>query len=99
MPTITILYFAAIRTLLSTATDHLPLPLSPHSPTSRLADLPSAIARLHPEADADALARILEGCMWSVDEEMVDLEEEAGRGGRVLCGGEIVAVIPPVSGG
>lgn len=97
MPAITILYFASIRTYLGTERESVALPLNPTTHKSRLMDLPAAVARLHP-SDPEKLARILEGCMWCVDEEMVDLDD-VEEGGRVLKGGEVVAVIPPVSGG
>lgn len=96
MPSITILYFASIRTCLGIERESIALPLTPHD-ESRIADLPSAVARLHPE-NADKLGKILEGCMWSVNEEMVDLED-AEESSKVLQGGEVVAIIPPVSGG
>ncbi|KAJ9096764.1 hypothetical protein QFC21_005034 [Naganishia friedmannii] len=95
MSTITILYFASIRTHLDLERETVPLPLQPPSSSTTLADLPRIIYQLHP---SEKTKQILQGCMWSVDEEMVDLEDEA-EGKRVLRGGETVGVIPPVSGG
>jgi molybdopterin converting factor small subunit len=94
MPSITILYFASIRTHLGIERELITLPPD----ESRITDLPSAIIRQHPE-DPKKLKALLEACMWCVDEEMVDLEDVDGEGARVLKGGEVVAVIPPVSGG
>ncbi|KAJ9105539.1 hypothetical protein QFC19_003521 [Naganishia cerealis] len=96
MASITILYFASIRTHLNLERETVPLPLPGSSQsTSTISDLPQAIHRLHP---SDKVKQILQGCMWSVDEDMVDLEDEE-EGKRILKGGETVAVIPPVSGG
>lgn len=94
MPSITILYFASIRTHLSLERETIDLPLDTAG-TSCISDLPAAVYRLHP---SDKTKQILQGCMWSVDEEMVDLEDEE-EGKQMLKGGETVAVIPPVSGG
>lgn len=94
MPSITILYFASIRTHLGLERETIDLPLTT-SGSSCISDLPAAVHRLHP---SEKTKQILQGCMWSVDEEMVDLEDEE-EGKQVLKGGETVAVIPPVSGG
>jgi molybdopterin converting factor small subunit len=94
MPSITILYFASIRTHLGLERETIDLPLTT-SGSSCISDLPAAVYRLHP---SEKTKQILQGCMWSVDEEMVDLEDEE-EGKRMLKGGETVAVIPPVSGG
>ena len=42
------------------------------------------------------MEKVLKGSRWSVDEEMVEAEDE---GTVRLKGGEVVAVICPVSGG
>ncbi|GAA5945332.1 hypothetical protein JCM1841_000840 [Sporobolomyces salmonicolor] len=94
-PTITLLYFASLRTSLSTEpySSLVPLPSSP-SPFT-LHDLRSYLVNeIH--RGNDEFARALERSAWSVDEEMVDLEEERER---ILLGGEVVCGIPPVSGG
>lgn len=47
------------------------------------------------------LRRVLETCSWAINEEMVDDDDVGGVGvlNRRLEGGDIVAVLPPVSGG
>lgn len=88
-----LLYFAAVRTS---------LPAEPASQVVRLPDSPSPLPlsslrqylvdKVHP--GNDDFARVLERCAWSVDEEMVDDDDEVA-----LKGGEVVCPIPPVSGG
>jgi molybdopterin converting factor small subunit len=99
MPTIHLLYFSTIRTHLSTPTTRLPIP-----PHTRIAALPALIAAHHAHtADERVTARILASCAWSVNEVMMGLddEEEGGDGGDggELRDGDVVGVIPPVSGG
>ncbi|GAA5868357.1 hypothetical protein JCM1840_005654 [Sporobolomyces johnsonii] len=94
-PTITLLYFASLRTSLPTEpySSLVPLPSAP-SPFT-LHNLRSyLVTEVH--AGNDEFARALERSAWSVDEEMVDLDDERAR---VLNGGEVVCGIPPVSGG
>ncbi|GAA6060358.1 hypothetical protein JCM10212_004542 [Sporobolomyces blumeae] len=94
-PTITLLYFASIRTSLDgePSSETLALPESP-SPLT-LSDLRTWLVRtVHDGNEAFRLA--LERSAWSVDEEMVAVEDERDV---VLTGGETVCAIPPVSGG
>ncbi|GAA5850678.1 hypothetical protein JCM9279_006384 [Rhodotorula babjevae] len=94
MPEITLLYFAAVRTSLPSepASQVVPLPDSPSPfPLSSLRQY--LVDKVH--SGNDDFARVLERCAWSVDEEMVDDDDEA----VALKGGEVVCPIPPVSGG
>lgn len=43
-----------------------------------------------------AFESVLAKSRWSVNEEMVDVEDEPGT---TLIGGEVLAILPPVSGG
>jgi molybdopterin converting factor small subunit len=93
MPTIHILYFSTIRTHLSTPSTVLPIP-----PHTRLSALPPLIAAHHARtAQESVTARILGSCAWSVNEVMMGLEEDGGE--LELQDGDVVGVIPPVSGG
>ena len=67
------------------------LPLDPFPLSSLRQFLTTSV---HP--NNSELARVLERSAWSVDEEMVEREEESGV---LLKGGETVCAIPPVSGG
>ncbi|KAF8322157.1 hypothetical protein DL93DRAFT_2071957 [Clavulina sp. PMI_390] len=58
-----------------------------------LADLGSALLARHSDTK---LSAVLATSKWSVNEEMVQEEEIENI---VLKGGDVVAVIPPVSGG
>ncbi|KAH8822964.1 hypothetical protein DL96DRAFT_1469720 [Flagelloscypha sp. PMI_526] len=87
--TITVLYFAGSSTSTGLTSETIPLP---ESTPFKLADLSAHLVSLHP--NAKDLDKILEGSQWSVNEEMVNKEENV-----CLHGGEIVGVIPPVSGG
>ncbi|GAA5873816.1 hypothetical protein JCM16303_002597 [Sporobolomyces ruberrimus] len=94
-PKITLLYFASLRTSL------------PDEPTSQIIQLPSSPSpfnlydlRIHLVKDLhrgnEEFERALEKSSWSVDEEMIEIENEKEfhlREGQVVCG------IPPVSGG
>jgi len=86
MKPITVLYFASIRTHLGVEQERFAAPLTLNS-------LKAQIVTRHPD---DKTKLILEGCMWSVGDEMVD-EDESGE--EEIKGGVVVAVIPPVSGG
>ncbi|GAA5908768.1 hypothetical protein JCM6882_008202 [Rhodosporidiobolus microsporus] len=94
-PKITLLYFAGVKTSLPSEPDSqtVTLPTSPSPfPLSRLREY--LTAHVHP--GNDEFARVLDRSAWSVNEEMVDEEDE----GKVLLrGGETVCPIPPVSGG
>ncbi|TNY24430.1 hypothetical protein DMC30DRAFT_413366 [Rhodotorula diobovata] len=95
MAEITLLYFAGVRTSLASepSSQRVALPRSPSPfPLARLRQY--LTTEVH--AGNDEFARVLERCAWSVDEEMVDDEDEATV---VLKGGEVVCPIPPVSGG
>jgi molybdopterin converting factor small subunit len=93
-PTIKVLYFASIRTHLSLESESYPQTSSP----TTLSSLKSQIIARHPD---NKTKEILKGCMWSVGDEMVDDDEEDESEPKdvQLKGGEVVAVIPPVSGG
>ncbi|GAA5825161.1 hypothetical protein JCM11251_006125 [Rhodosporidiobolus azoricus] len=94
-PTITLLYFAGIKTSLPSEPDSqlIPLPTSPSPfPLSLLRK--HLVTHVHP--DNHEFARVLQRSAWSVNEEMVDDEDEGKVG---LKGGETVCPIPPVSGG
>ncbi|KAG8968601.1 hypothetical protein FRC03_006721 [Tulasnella sp. 419] len=87
--TITILYFASAFTCTSKHRETLVLPTSP-TPFS----LPM-LSRLLADTYI-GMKEILESSAWSVNEEMVP-EDEVDK--VILRGDEVVAVIPPVSGG
>lgn len=86
MKPITVLYFASIRTHLGIEQESFPAP-------STLFKVKAEIVSRHPD---DKTKSILEGCMWSVGDEMADEDED---GDKEIKGGVVVAVIPPVSGG
>lgn len=46
-------------------------------------------------------AKVLSGCLLNVDDEYVDVEEEAvkGSGGMQILAGSTVVIVPPVSAG
>jgi molybdopterin converting factor small subunit len=89
-PEITVLYFAAASTAtkLTSQTVSLPHTTDQEFHLSSLGDL---LVSLHPNTGLD---KVLQSSQWSVDAEMVDDPKEV-----VLNGGEVVAVICPVSGG
>jgi sulfur-carrier protein len=82
-PAVSVLYFAALRDLAGTGEEQVRLPTLPASVAALLAVL---------EARHSALA----GRLTSV---RVAVNEEFAEGSRELRGGEVVALIPPVSGG
>jgi len=82
-PTVSVLYFAALRDLAGTAEERLSLPPGP-------LDVGGLLQLL--EARHGALAGRLQSVRVAVDEEFTELSRE-------LVGGEVVALIPPVSGG
>jgi molybdopterin converting factor small subunit len=86
MKLITVLYFASIRTHLGIEQESFPAP-------STLSKVKAEIVSRHPDEKTKS---ILEGCMWSVGDEMADEDED---GDKEIKGGVVVAVIPPVSGG
>ncbi|KAL8286974.1 hypothetical protein RQP46_003980 [Phenoliferia psychrophenolica] len=90
---ITLLYFAGVRTAIAHEPESQTIALPTHPfPLSSLREF--LTTSVHPN-NAE-LERVLERSAWSVEEEMIDREEEAGV---LLKGGETVCAIPPVSGG
>jgi molybdopterin converting factor subunit 1 len=81
-----VLYFAALRDLAGVATERVALPATPAA-TSRVADLLAGL-----EARHAGLRGRLQSVRVAVNEEFVELS-------AALRGGEVVALIPPVSGG
>lgn len=80
---VSVLYFAALRDLAGTGEERVDLPASPVSVETLLAAL---------EARHGALRGRLQSVRVAVDEEFAETS-------RLLRGGEVVALIPPVSGG
>jgi molybdopterin converting factor subunit 1 len=80
---VSVLYFAALRDLAHTAEEQV-----------ELRALPSSVAELLRELEArhEALQGRLQAVRVAVNEEFVGLDTQ-------LMGGEVVALIPPVSGG
>ncbi|KAM0750106.1 hypothetical protein T439DRAFT_356756 [Meredithblackwellia eburnea MCA 4105] len=93
LPSVTMLYFASLRTSLPTSPDSQTIIL-PASPCSLLDFRKHLLDIIHPSNDEFRAA--LAKSLWSVNEEMVEREEE---GTTLLIGGETVCGIPPVSGG
>ncbi|KAH8921554.1 hypothetical protein BT69DRAFT_1264374 [Atractiella rhizophila] len=91
-PTITILYFSSARTSFSPplSQEILALPIVPFA----LGDLAGILVQRH-ERNKE-LGGILARSVWSVNEVVVEREKEIET---PLMGGEVVACIPPVSGG
>jgi molybdopterin converting factor small subunit len=89
-PTLQVLFFASAKD--ATRTSSLALPLPSSSTPYTLSKLAKDIVERYP----GKLVKILETCTWAVNEEMVPDEEVEGH---VLKGGDVVAVLPPVSGG
>lgn len=86
-PSVRVLYFASAKTAVGLESELVELPESPFA----LSSLGGLLVSLHPETKLQDVLRV---SAWSVDESMVELDED-----RRLTGGEIVAIIPPVSGG
>ncbi len=82
-PSVSVLYFAALRDLSGTNEETVSLPSAQVS----VARLLALLQERH-----DALRGRLQSVRVAVDEEFTELSRE-------LCGGEVVALIPPVSGG
>ena len=82
-PAVSVLYFAALRDLAGTGEERVDLPSLPCSVEALLL----ALTTRH-----GALAGRLQSVRVAVDEEFAELSRE-------LTGGEVVALIPPVSGG
>ena len=80
---VSVLYFAALRDLAGTGEEQVSLPALPTSVAALLRVL---------EARHGALAGRLTSVRVAVDEEFAESSRE-------LRGGEVVALIPPVSGG
>lgn len=112
---ITVLYFAAAQMETQLFSEEIPLSdIAPSPPDStslsppqspHLADLTAALVARHPNT---RLASVLESSAWSLNEEMVPDDadgentgdpNEINVGNVVLKAGDVVAVIPPVSGG
>ncbi|KAJ5698093.1 Molybdopterin synthase sulfur carrier subunit [Penicillium macrosclerotiorum] len=83
--TFTIHYFASASQFTSKNTERLPAPLP-------LAQLLEVLETRYP----GIREKVLCSCSFSLDDEYVDVEEDAQR---VIQPGEEVAVIPPVSSG
>lgn len=83
VPGVSVLYFAALRDLAGTSEERVSLPVLPMTVQALLRAL---------EARHSALAGRLHSVRVAVDEEFAELSRE-------LRGGEVVALIPPVSGG
>lgn len=81
--TVSVLYFAALRDLAGLGEERVPLPAEQVS----VARLLAALEERH-----SGLRGRLQSVRVAVDEEFVELS-------RPLHGGEVVALIPPVSGG
>lgn len=82
-PSVSVLYFAALRDLAGIGEERVSLPAA----TASVAALLGVLEDRH-----GALRGRLQSVRVAVDEEFVDLSRE-------LRGGEVVAMIPPVSGG
>lgn len=82
-PVVSVLYFAALRDLAGTGEELVSLPVLPVS----VAALLLTLEERHP-----GLSGRLQSVRVAVDEEFTELSRE-------LRGGEVVALIPPVSGG
>jgi molybdopterin converting factor subunit 1 len=82
-PAVSVLYFAALRDLAGTGEEGVSLPVVP----CRIERLLQALEQRH-----GALVGRLQSVRVAVDEEFAELSRE-------LTGGEVVALIPPVSGG
>lgn len=80
---VSVLYFAALRDLAGTGEEQVSLPARPLS----VAQLLQMLEQRH-----GALSGRLQSVRVAVDEEFAELSRE-------LQGGEVVALIPPVSGG
>lgn len=80
---IQLLYFAALRERMGLASEELPLP-------DGVRDVRALAGFL--EASRPALTGVLASVRFAVGDEFVDLD-------RKLEGGEVVGLIPPVSGG
>lgn len=83
MPSVSVLYFAALRDLSGVAEEQVPL----DAPGGDVSTLLRALQTRH-----SALAGRLESVRVAVNEEFVETSTR-------LSGGEVVALIPPVSGG
>lgn len=82
-PSVSVLYFAALRDLAGTNEERVSLPAA----TASVAALLGVLEDRH-----GALRGRLQSVRVAVDEEFTELSRE-------LSGGEVVALIPPVSGG
>jgi molybdopterin converting factor small subunit len=87
--TIQMLYFASARTTLGKSNESLSIPSSPPFPISKLKAFLLETNGNNPE-----LKTVLDKSALSVNEEIIYDDDEV-----VLKEGDVVAVIPPVSGG
>ena len=85
------MYFASAREALSIPSETVLLP----SQAFALVKLGQLIRDLHKDRIAE-LDEVLRRSAWSVNEEMIARDDEASV---ILHNGDVVAVIPPVSGG
>lgn len=88
---VTVLYFASARDAVGVVSEPVDLPSAEPS----LGDLTAVLLARHQQHDAE-LRAVLRQSAWSVNEAIVGRDEEAAL---VLRPGDVVAVIPPVSGG
>ncbi|KAH7106537.1 hypothetical protein BKA62DRAFT_687401 [Auriculariales sp. MPI-PUGE-AT-0066] len=90
---ITVLYFAGAQSAVKRQSEQVSLPSAAQDPGFPLTKLAERLSELHPDT---GLAAVLATSQWSINEEMVPVDDV---GGTWLRGGETIAVIPPVSGG
>lgn len=82
--TVSVLYFAVLRDLAGVAEEQVPLPSASSAPVSEL---------------LRALEHAHEGLRGRLESVRVAVNEEFAPVSTLLVGGEVVALIPPVSGG
>lgn len=87
---LTVLYFAAAREAVGTSQERVTLPSTSFS----LADLPALLVKLHD--GNEALVAALKRSALSLNEELILREDEVKT---MLKADNVVAIIPPVSGG
>ncbi len=88
-----VLYFAGARTALGKSEEEVELPSRPFA----LSKLGALLVERHRAHDVlGDFEKVVKMSKWSVDEEMAEGDEAEGK---MLQGGEEVAIIPPVSGG
>lgn len=106
--TITLLYFASARTAMGVSTEELDLPRGtllfslPSLLLERLQDgkLGTTAMSTNSKGRKEELEQVFSRSAWSLNEEIVDLQEEEEQGtSTTLKERDVVAVLPPVSGG